>query len=421
MKLHSVAVATVLLLCTAAGSLPLPPVLAQPGWGPPQTLENPRNINFGNAAPQANFAPANNIAPATNDMPARLARIDAMVQERMQSLNLPGYTIAIIKSGTVVFQKCYGYADLERQIPVTNDTVFGLASVTKAFTSHALLYLADKGLVGLDDPLDKYLEGLTRPYQKLTVRQLASMTAGVSDKVTPEVDWKDQLDILVHTPLVSEPGSQYLYSNFSTRLVGSVLVKASGKRYLELLNEIIFAPLQMNSTATTVLLQNTGRVAQGYTDNQGKGRLRPVEYKSPAVSFAAGMLASTSNDVVRYTLGLMSRRMLSEQAYRTLWYDRPPLSTGKPNNWAFGWAAGPNKNLGGQYQVVKNGGTPGVASIIIILPESNSAVVALCNLRKPPVYGIAKTAAIMAFGDTNGPAEADQDENMPPPEGDDNL
>lgn len=354
-------------------------------------------------------------------MPQRLARIDAMIQERMQSLNVPGYTLAVIKSGTVVFQKCYGYADLERQIPVTNDTVFGLASVTKAFTSHALLYLADKGLIGLDDTLDKYLEGLTRPYQKLTVRQLASMTAGVSDKVTPEVDWKDQLDILVHTPLVSEPGSQYLYSNFSTRLVGSVLVKASGKRYLELLNEIIFAPLQMNSTATTVLLQNTGRVAQGYTDNMGKGRLRPVEYKSPAVSFAAGMLASTSNDVVRYTLGLMSRRMLSEQAYKTLWYDRPPLSTGKPNNWAFGWAAGPNKNLGGQYQVVKNGGTPGVASIIIILPESNSAVVALCNLRKPPIYGIAKTAAIMAFGDTNGPVEADQEENMPPPDGDDNL
>ncbi|MBK9622817.1 MAG: beta-lactamase family protein [Candidatus Obscuribacter sp.] len=122
---------------------------------------------------------------------------------------MPGYTIAIIKNGQVVFQKCYGYADLERRIPVTDNTVFGLASVTKSFTGLTLLSLVDRGLVGLDDPLQKYVNGLTRPYRDLTIRQLASMAAGVPAKLDKEIEWKNQLDSLVHTPLASEPGSQF--------------------------------------------------------------------------------------------------------------------------------------------------------------------------------------------------------------------
>lgn len=328
----------------------------------------------------------------------RLADIDAMITQRMATYNIPGYTIAIIKNGQVVFQKCYGYADLERRIPVTDNTVFGLASVTKSFTGLTLLSLVDRGLVGLDDPLQKYVDGLTRPYRNLTIRQLASMAAGVPAKLDKEIEWKNQLDSLVHTPLASEPGSQFLYSNYSYRLLGSVIARASGKRYLEMVEETILAPLQMRNTATTVLLAPSGMVAQGYTDNLGKGPLRPVVYKSPAVSFAAGMLASSGSDMVRYVFGLISRRLLSEQGYKSLWYDRPALSTGQPNKWAFGWSAGPNKFLGGQYQVFWDGATQGVGSIVMILPESNCAIVALSNLRKKEVYDIGKTAMRMAFG-----------------------
>lgn len=344
----------------------------------------------------------------------RLADIDAMITARMATYNIPGYTIAIIKNGQVVFQKCYGYADLERRIPVTDNTVFGLASVTKSFTGLTLLSLVDRGLVGLDDPLQKYVDGLTRPYRNLTIRQLASMAAGVPARVDKEIEWKDQLDSLVHAPLASEPGSQFLYSNYSFRLLGSVIARASGKRYLEMVEETILAPLQMRNTATTVLLAPTGMVAQGYTDNMGNGPLRPVAYKSPAVSFAAGMLASTGNDMVRYVFGLMNRRILSEQGYKTLWYDRPALSTGQPNKWAFGWSAGPNKFLGGQYQVFWDGATQGVGSLVMILPESNCAVVALSNLRKKEVYDIGKTAMRMAFGPLKPDAETPPEEPSHP-------
>ena len=126
-----------------------------------------------------------NTPPSGDNFDQRLANIDAMIKERMVTCNVPGYSIGIIKSGQVVFEKCYGWADIERRIPVTNDTIFGLASVTKTFTGVTLLSLVDKGLVGLDDPLEKYVDGLTKPYKNLTVRQLSSMAAGVAEKVEP--------------------------------------------------------------------------------------------------------------------------------------------------------------------------------------------------------------------------------------------
>lgn len=328
----------------------------------------------------------------------RLERIDAMVRQQMRDQSIPAYCLTVIDNGRTVFHKAYGMANIRGGRRATNDTVFGLASLTKTFTALTLLRLVDRNLINLEDPLCKYIAGLTPPYRDLTLRQLASMTAGVPAEVSREVVWKNQLGILDHTSLVSRPGSQFLYSNFSYRLLGSVIATVTGRPFLEVVGENILGPLGMESTGTTVLLDATGRVAQAYGDNQGAGPLRAIEYKNPAVSFAAGMLASTANDLERYVYGLMSRNMLSPRGYQTLWYDRPPLTTGQPSPWAFGWHSGVNPNMGGQHVVSMNGGTPGVASSIIVLPEANCAVIGLCNLRKPQVYNIAKFAARLAFG-----------------------
>ena len=375
---------------------------SQPGFVKPSS----------NQAPSSSPPPSSGTFPesvqADADFPQRLARIDSMVQEQMSSLNIPAYCLVVIKSGRVVFQKPYGYANLRRREANTNDTVFGLASLTKTFTALTLLSLVDKGLVALDDPLAKYLSDLSPPYRPLTIRQLASMIAGVPAKLSQEVLWKDQMDILCGTPLASQPGSEFLYSNFSYRLLGSVITRVTGRPFLDVVGETILGPLNMSSTATTVLLQPTGRVAQAYADDMGQGPLREIDYKNPAISFSAGMLATTSNDLVKYVFGLLSNRMLSQQGYETMWKYRPPLSTGKPSKWAFGWSAGANPKMGGNWVVSMNGGTQGVASTIILLPEANSAVIALCNLRKPPVYAIASTAAKIAFG--NGEVDGNSEE-----------
>lgn len=359
------------------------------------------NVSFAQSTNSTQQTQAQN-----EELNQKLATVDQMVIQRMQMLNMPGYCLAIIKNGKLVFQKPYGYADVSQTKPVTNQTVFGLASLTKTFTALTLLSLVDKGLVNLDDPLSKYVRDLSPQYQNLTIRQLASMTAGVPKVVPQEVEWRNQIPILDKMPLQFEPGSQYLYSNFSYRLLGTVINNVTKRDYLEVVRETILSPLQMNNTATTVIMNKYGIVATAYGDNNGKGPLRQIEYKNPEVSFSAGMLASTSDDLVRYVFGLMSRQIISPQAYQTLWYTRPPLSTGAPSPWAFGWSAGKKEKMGGQYVVAMNGGTPGVASSIIIFPESNSAVISLSNLRKPPVYQIAQKAAAIMFAPQNTSSQA---------------
>ena len=324
--------------------------------------------------------------------------VDSLVKSRMQQFNIPGYAITVVKNGKIILQNSYGFASIEQSRPVTNQTVFGLASITKTFTAFVILTLVDRGLVNLDDPLQKYVSNLTPEYKGLTIRQLASMCAGVTNKLPRERPWPQQLDDIIATPLVSQPGSTYLYSNFSYRLLGQVIENVTGKSYMQNVSETIFQPFGMGTSGTPVTLAPTGLVAQPYGDQNGAAPLRPIQYKPPIVAFSAGMLASNSDDMLRYTLALMNRQGLSETGFKTLWYDRPPLSTGEPSHWAFGWGSKMSAAYGGKRSVSMNGGIPGVASTIIMLPEEQSAVIALCNLRKPPVYAIATSVAKLAFG-----------------------
>jgi CubicO group peptidase (beta-lactamase class C family) len=207
------------------------------------------------------------------DLALRLARLDAMVQASLSQQNVPGYCLTVIKNGQVVFQKPYGQASLEKQTAVSPGTIFGLASITKTFTALTLLSLVDQGKVDLSAPLAQYVKGLPDEYKGLTIRQLASMSAGVPSNVPREIVWKEQIKALKEMPLVSEPGTNYLYSNYSYRLLGTVIANVTGKDYLQVVQETILAPLGMTSSGTAPALWGTGRVAAPYNDQMGRGPL----------------------------------------------------------------------------------------------------------------------------------------------------
>jgi CubicO group peptidase (beta-lactamase class C family) len=152
----------------------------------------------------------------------------------------------------------------------------------------------------------------------------------------------------------------------------------------------------MTSSGTTVEFATSGMLASPYGDNNGQSQVRSVEYKNPAVSFSAGMLASTVDDLIKYSQALLSRQLLSPAAYQTYWYQRPLLPNGNPSPWAFGWSSKDEPKYGTR-MISMNGGTPGVASTIILFPEKNSAVISLCNLRKPAVPAIARKVASLVF------------------------
>jgi CubicO group peptidase (beta-lactamase class C family) len=172
-----------------------------------------------------------------------------------------------------------------------------------------------------------------------------------------------------------------------------VIEKVTGKKYVDVVGEIILAPLGMTSTGTQ-LTAPAGTLASPYMQQDGEGPIRKLPpYRNPAIPFAAGMLFSDVDDMLAYAQALMDGKILSQAGYETLWVKRPPLSTGKPCSWAFGWLVSSPLSFGGRRLVSMNGGVPGVASSILIFPDDKIAVVALANLRKKSVNKIVNEAA----------------------------
>jgi len=314
----------------------------------------------------------------------------------MQTQHVPGFALAVIKDGKIIVNKGYGFAKVEEAIPVTPKTVFGLASLTKTFTAICLLSLVDQGRIALDSALGSYIPNLSPKYGKLTIRQLATMTSGVPNTGVPEIEWRKQLEILLLQPLASKPGSSFLYSNFSYRLLGLLIEKVTEKPFMEAIDDTILKPLEMHSTGTVVSLASTGFVAQAY-DEKGK-----VNYKDPDISFASGMLASSLEDMTKYAQALLERKILMPGSYEIMWFRRPALPSDSKPAWAFGWTSRKAPASFGKTHVVEwMGANPGVASELMLLPERKGAIIALCNLQGPAAYDISKKVAAIAFADEN--------------------
>lgn len=325
-------------------------------------------------------------------------RIDDLVNLAIKRGGIAGYSLVVIKDGKVLHQAGYGFADRAHAVPVTPDTVFGLASVTKTFTALALLSLVESGKLSLDDPLSKHLTGLPSSWKNLTLRQLASMTAGVPNDIPREKPWPEEMAIIQTKPLLFKPGSRYSYSNPSYRTLGTVIERVTGKPYLQYLNSTVLKPLDMKSTGSREDLEKTATVSQPFGVNQSTGRSVLLRYKPTEISFSSGMLFSNATDMSKYAQALLDHKLLNAGSYKTLFVSRPPLSTGAQSNWAFGWGVERKKAYGGRLVYGMNGGNPGVASTILLVPEEKLAIVGLSNVYAPTAYRIPRMVAQAVLG-----------------------
>jgi CubicO group peptidase (beta-lactamase class C family) len=360
-------------------------------------------------SPSPSFAQGDSVSAGFNalaaDDPTRTQAIYKMVFQTLAAESVPGYAIAIVKDGSPVFRATLGMADLEAKKKVTKDTIFGLASLTKTFTGLALLHLVDEGKIKPSDTLGQYLKNVPPTWQKLTIYQLASMQGGLPASRDDELPWPEEMLYLEKQPLAYQPGTTTKYSNPGFRVLGSLIEQVARMPYLDYISQVILSPLGMTSTGTTETMAPSGRVSCQYVPSQG-GPANLIKPKNPATSFSAGMLASSLDDMCRYAAALLDKKILSKAAYQTYFIDRPAQADGKAVNWAWGWGSNINKRLN-QRVLSMNGGLPGVATTILLVPDAHMAVVALSNLRTKPVYTIARRAMIIYLtgDDINQPAE----------------
>jgi CubicO group peptidase (beta-lactamase class C family) len=312
--------------------------------------------------------------PKKND-PAPPDEIDKYVLKEMEKEKIPGLALAVVQDGKVVRATGYGVAQLDTRAPVTPETVFRLASVSKQFTAAGILLLVEDGKVGLDEKISKYLPDTPETWKEITVRQLMNHTSGLI-RDSPISDFLEPTDADIYKataarPLLSKPGETWAYCNTGYFLQGQIIEKVSGKSYGEFLRERIFAPLGMNATEVMRKFPSSPRYATGYV-NEGGIFPNAIPF---LWSQASGGLVSNVLDLARWDGALLSEKVLKASSLKLAW-SPTKLKDNKLVGYGFGWGMDDQRG----HKVVAHGGyLYGFRSVIARYISDRITVIVLVN------------------------------------------
>jgi CubicO group peptidase (beta-lactamase class C family) len=232
-----------------------------------------------------------------------------------------GATVAVIVGDRVVWAEGFGWADREKRIPASVETIYRIGSLTKTFTAVVLMQLVERGIVQLDDPVEKYLpeiRGLASPRpgaKPVTLRMLASHTAGIVREpqlpgaaAGPIAEWENKvLASIPTTAFDADPGARYQYSNIGYGILGLTLSRAAKKPFMQTVEEGVFEPLEMHSSTFIIDERLQRWLSVGY-ERGANG----IDTATPALEHAGrgykvpnGGIYSTVVDLARF-MGALS-------------------------------------------------------------------------------------------------------------------
>src|SRR5512146_3028919 len=261
---------------------------------------------------------------AQTALPAPMrAQIDSAARAVLAETGAPSASIAIVRDGAIVYTNAYGSARLDPRTPATASMRYSIGSISKQFTATAILLLAERGSLSLDDKVAKWFPELTRA-NEVSVRQILSMTSGYQDYwpqdyVMPPMleatTARQIIDTWARKPLDFDPGTKWQYSNTNYVIAGLIVEKASGMPLVDFLRREDFTPLLMES----VFISYDGALPP--TDDQRYLRYalappRPAPKEGKGWLFAAGELAMTASDLAKWDITLMNESLLSPGSYR---------------------------------------------------------------------------------------------------------
>ena len=246
--------------------------------------------------------------------------VDDYVKSQMKRRSIPGLQLAVVRKGKIIKAQSYGVASLELNTPVTNETMFEIASNSKQYTAGAILLLVQDGKLNLDDSITKYLSGLPRTYGAIKVRQLLNHTSGVKDYIE-EFQLNRSL-IYTNQELVERiganelnfpPGEDARYSTTGYLLLGLIIEQITGKPYGEFLRERIFAPLEMTRTRVINLAEIIPNRASGYKFENGV--LRNGRFVAQTLRSSADIgLMTTALDTVKWQGALNTNKIFTQSS-----------------------------------------------------------------------------------------------------------
>ena len=340
----------------------------------------------------SNPAPAGTPAPA--DTATLVPQFDAYAEKTFEKSGVPGMAVAVVRDDKVVYLRTFGVRNVTTKEPVTPDTKFQLASISKSMTGTMIASMVGNGELSWDDTIVSVDPGfrLSDPYvtEHVTFRDLLSHRSGLPEYGTDELQNDFQYtkpEIMARLRYLGLPGafrSSYAYSNIGITVAGDAAAKKAGKSFEDLIAERIFVPAGMHNTSA--------RFAD-FAGSADRVEVYPMQTGTPVagplnnddINSPAGGISSTLNDMVRYARlqanggSVDGRQVVNASALRdahTPWYIRSYYGNGMAGS-GLGW----NTYLeGGRTRVEKDGMfSHGIATLITVWPADKMALVVMTN------------------------------------------
>ena len=326
---------------------------------------------------------------------------DSWLPLRYQRQEIPGFAIAIAYKGKIVFNKCYGYANIEKKEKLTTDHLFRIASHSKTFTATSIMQLQEQKKLRIDDYIIQYLTWLKnhkdKRWQKVTIRQLLSHSAGISREGTNADYWqlrgkfpnKDEVkNNILESDLILDNNIKLKYSNFGYSLLGLLIEEVSKESYNDYVINHIIKPLNLKNIGPEYNAKIKNKFVRGYSrKNLDNKRLPIANIDTNAMSAATGFY-SNAEDLCKYFLAqkIGSKKLLDDESkkemQRTQWHAISQNSQGHED-----YGLGLEIEIDGDRRTIGHGGGfPGQTTKSTYDPKNDIAVIVLTNSMDSPTY-----------------------------------
>ncbi len=345
------------------------------------------------------------------------AVIDSIYKKHAIENHFPSISFGLVVDGELLYKNSYGFTDIAKQIPATSSSLYRIASMSKSFTTMALLKLRDVGKLDLDDPAYLYIPELknlkypTADAPVITIRHLMTHGAGFpednpwGDRQLADND-KDLMEFIgKQISFSNPPGIAYEYSNLGFALQGKIITKVSGIRYQDYIRRNILKPLGMKTATYEYAEVAPDKLAHGYRWLNEQWNEETLLHDTPDGSWGAmGSLISSIDDFANYMAfhlsawppgnanddGPVKRSSVREMQYPWRWNGFNPAFTFPDGRvcavtTAYCYGLGWMKDCDGKTYIAHSGGLPGFGSQWRIMPDYGIGVVAFANRTYAPM------------------------------------
>ena len=306
--------------------------------------------------------------------------VDSLARAFVAAGSTPSIAISITRGGNPVVTGAWGKADIEQNVDATPISIYELGSATKQFTAAAVMQLVDQGKVKLDESIGTYLPSLPEAWRAVTVHQLLNHTSGIPNYTAVPAwpqRWGEEMtpDTMIaptfNLPMDFAPGTKYKYDNQGYVLLGMIIERVTGKRWIVDFAERFAKPLGLSSTRACDVASIIPHRARGY--DLLNDTVVNAPYFSVSQAFSAGAICSTVGDMARWNLALHTGKVVSAASYRLM---TTPEGAAAASRYGFGLII---DTIAGHKLIQHGGSIPGFTSANAWVAGEELSVTVLAN------------------------------------------